>query len=316
MLNISTTLLVQAVADRPRAGVGECRVGQAACTGMDPAQTWRIDRSWSTDLPLGAVLDANRSSLWFLVRSGSVTLGGHEAITLRRGDAAYLHHAVLHPVRASADSALLVADLRSERGDVPRLMIARSFAERQSGVVALLAACPMRGEMKIERPGITAAYGELLGSAMLSERELDTDERLPRSAADPVVRAAATAMADDPTRDWSLSELAALSHVGTTTLVQRFRQATGLAPMQLLRRLRMRHAMNELTGSDAAMATIARRSGYGSAEAFVRAFRAETGLTPGRWRQSARGTSFSTAKPTAASPAATAPTAIAVQTSR
>ncbi|MFC6707880.1 helix-turn-helix domain-containing protein [Flexivirga alba] len=283
---------------------------------MDAAPPWRIDRSWSTDLPMGATLEPSRSSLWLLVCAGSVTLGGHDAIVLRTGDAAYVHHALLHPVRATVDSRLSVADLRSQRPQAPRLMVARGFAERQSGIVALLAACPVRGEMKVERPGVTAAYGELLGSAMLSEQERNTDERLPRSSADPVVRAAAIAMADNPIRAWTLAELAALSHVGTTTLVQRFRQATGLAPMQLLRRLRMRHAMNELTGSDAAMATIAQRSGYGSAEAFVRAFRAETGLTPGRWRQSARGTSLMTANPTAASAVATAPTAMAVQTSR
>lgn len=286
---------------------------------MDPVQTWRIDRSWSTDLSAGAVLETARSSLWLLVRSGSVTIGSlgtATAITLRPGDAAYLHHAVLHPVRATADSALLAADLRAERGTVPRLMIARDFADTQTGVVALLSACPMRGEMKVERPRITTAYGELLGSAMLSERERSTDDRLPRSSADPVVRTAAIAMADDPTHDWSLAELAALSHVGTTTLVDRFRQAIGLAPMQLLRRLRMRHAMDELAASDAALVTVARRSGYGSAEAFVRAFRAETGHTPGQWRQSVRGTVRRTAKPTAASAAAIAPTPIAVQTSR
>ncbi|HWC23320.1 MAG TPA: AraC family transcriptional regulator [Flexivirga sp.] len=287
---------------------------------MSSDRTWRIDRSWNADLPAGATLEPSRSSLWLLVRSGSVVLGAHDPvehpIELRAGDAAYVHHAALHPVHATDDSRLLVADLRAQSRSVTRLMVARGFAGTQSGIVALLSACPVRGEMKIERPGVTTAYGELLGSAMLSEQERTIDERLPRSSADPVVRAAATAMADDPTRNWTLPELAALSHVGTTTLVQRFRHTTGLAPMQLLRRLRMRQAMSELAGSDAAVAAIARRSGYGSAEAFVRAFRAETGLTPGRWRQSARGTSLITAKPTAASVAATAPTAMAVQTSR
>lgn len=284
---------------------------------MDFAQpSWRIDRSWKTELASGSALEPTRSSLWLLLCEGSVTVDSHDALTLGPGDATYLHNALLHPVRATTDTRLLVADLRALRADIPRLMVARGFADSQSGIVALLAACPVRGEMKVERPGVTSAYGELLGSAMLSEHERDIDEHLPKASADPVVRAAALAMSADPVRNWTLGEIAALSHVGTTTLVDRFRKAIGLAPMQLLRRLRIRRAMDELTGSDAAIGAIAQRSGYGSAEAFVRAFRAETGLTPGRWRQSARGTGRMAANPTAASPAAAVPTAMAAQTPR
>lgn len=283
---------------------------------MDSSRVrWRIDRSWSCELAAGSDLEPTRSSLWLLVRDGAVRLDGDAGPVLGPGDAAYLHHAVLHAVRAVADSRLAVADLRAG-GSVRSPMIARGFAGNQSGIVALLAACPVRGEMKVERPGVTEAYGELLGSAMLSEHERATDEHLPRTSADPIVRLATMAMAAEPHRNWTLTELAALSHVGTTTLVGRFRQATGLAPMQLLRRLRIRRAMDELSATDAAIGAVAHRAGYGSAEAFVRAFRAETGDTPGRWRQSARGTNRTIANPTAAIAASTAPTAIAVQTSR
>lgn len=278
--------------------------------------SWRIDRSWSADLTAGARLEPLGSSLWLIVCAGSVTVDADRPVVLGPGDAAYLHHALLHPVRAASDSSVLATDLRAERDDLPRMMVARGFATHQSGIVALLRACPVRTEMKVERPGVTSAYGELLGSAMLSEHERATDEHLPRSSADPVVRAAAVAMAADPTHDWTLAELAALSHVGTTTLVDRFRQVVEVAPMQLLRRLRMRRAMDQLTTSDAAIASVAQHSGYGSAEAFVRAFRAETGVTPGRWRQSARGLGRTAANPAAASTAAAAPPAIAVHTPR
>lgn len=290
---------------------------RALAPGMDYSRVrWRIDRSWNCELAAGSSLEPTRSSLWLLVCSGSVDLGDGDTTTLDAGDATYLHHALLYTVRAATDSRLLVADLRAVGGEVGAPMIARDFAATQSGIVALLAACPVRGEVKVERPGVTEAYGELLGSAMLSEHQRALDDRLPSTSADSVVRAAAMAMAADPIRDWTLADLAGLSHVGTTTLVGRFRQATGLAPMQLLRRLRMRRAMDELSSSDASIGVIAARCGYGSAEAFVRAFRAETGATPGRWRQSSRGTSRITAKPTAATAASPAPTVMAAQTSR
>lgn len=274
---------------------------------------WRIDRSSTVELDPGDPVRPSRTSLWLLVRSGAVSIG--DGVRLAPGDAAYLHHALLHPIRALASSTVLLADLRHrDPGFTPEVMVVPGFAARQGGVVALLSACPVTGQMRAERPTITAAYGELLGSAMVTELGHAHPAGL-HAHGDEVVRRATRALARDLLRPWSLTDLASQAHVSTTTLVDRFRAALGLTPMQLLRRLRLRHAMDELTSTEAPLATIAHRSGYGSAEAFVRAFRAETGCTPGRWRQSSRTASLIEANPIAATAAATAPTAMVVQTS-
>lgn len=270
----------------------------------EQADTWRVDASTTVDLPARERLQPRRSSLWLLVRTGSVSVGtGTATRRLGPGDAAYLHHAHLHPAIALEDSSVSLADLRY-LGPEPPLgpLVARDFAAQQNGVIALLDLCPMRTETAVRRPRMTAAYGELIGSAMRSADE---------GVADPVVHAAARVMSREPCLPWTLPQLAEVAHVGTTVLVDRFRRATGLTPMQYLRRLRIEQAMVDLDGTDAPLGRIARSAGYGSVEAFVRAFRAHTGCTPGRWRQSSRGRTLIEANASAASVAATAPRTIA-----
>lgn len=273
----------------------------------DQVPRWRIEASASIDVPAGGPVLPRRSSLWILVRSGTIGLGcGSAQLELGPGDAAYLHRARLHRVTALTDARVDLADLRRDQvGASDRPLVVRGFGERQRGVVSLLSQCPVTTQLRISRPGVADAYGDLLGSAMLSESAV-TD--LPRP--DAVVRTVAALLEDSPHRPWTLAELAAAAHVGTTALVDRFRRETGLAPMQYLRRVRIERAMDELHRGDRPVAAIARDAGYGSAEAFVRAFRALTGSTPGRWRQSARGRTRMEAYPMAASPANTAPRAM------
>lgn len=269
---------------------------------------WRLHASAVLDVPAGAPVLPRRSSLWILVREGAVGIGcGGARIELGPGDAAHLHRARLHRVTALSDAGLLLADLQRLGDDLPEgPMVVRDFAGRQSGVVSLLAQCPVSPLLHVVRPTVADAYAELLGSAMIGE-----SVPVPVPSVDPVVATAAGLLEDAPHRPWTLARLAEAAHVGTTALVERFRRETGLAPMQYLRRVRIERAMDELARGDRPVAAVAREAGYGSAEAFVRAFRAQTGCTPGRWRQSARGRTRSMANPIAASAANAAPSAMA-----
>src|SRR5690606_26226514 len=148
----------------------------------------------------------------------------------------------------------LLADLQRLGGDLPeRPMIVRDFAGRQSGVVSLLAQCPVSPVLHVSRSAMAEAYAELLGSAMLSE-----SVALSVPGPDPVVSTVAALLEDAPHRPWTLSRLAEAAHMGTTALVERFRRETGLAPMQYLRRVRIERAMDELTRGDRPVAAVAR----------------------------------------------------------
>jgi len=69
-----------------------------------------------------------------------------------------------------------------------------------------------------------------------------------------------------------------------------FRAAYGLAPMQMLRDLRLRRARQLLESTDDTLDSIAHTCGLGDAAAFSRAFRARYGAAPGQHRQSAKQT--------------------------
>ena len=105
---------------------------------------------------------------------------------------------------------------------------------------------------------------------------------------DPVVRAALTALHQDPARPWTTSSLAASAAVSRATLTRRFLHATGEAPGAYLTRWRMDLAAARLRGGSEPLAAVARAVGYTSVPAFSRAFARIRGRSPGRYRLDAR----------------------------
>lgn len=241
------------------------------------------ERAWAG----GAPIRGESASLWLLVLEGQVRLDSFgERRTLAPGDAAYLRHAGAHRIEAIVDSRLQLADLRL-RGpaDLPEPLVARGFADRQSGVVALLDRCPVRAERPNGRRAVRVAYGQLLGSAMLTE-SLPVDQAPSADAdADAALRTVVRAVLAEPEREWTLPLLARTALVGRSVLVDRFRTTMGTTAMRFVRRTRVEKATELLRDPSRSVTAVSFAVGYGSAEAFVRAFRAEMGTSPGRWRQ-------------------------------
>ena len=69
-----------------------------------------------------------------------------------------------------------------------------------------------------------------------------------------------------------------------------FRAAYGVAPMRMLRDLRLERARQLLETTDDTLESIAQACGLGDGAAFSRAFRARYGLAPGRHRESVKAT--------------------------
>jgi AraC-like DNA-binding protein len=85
-----------------------------------------------------------------------------------------------------------------------------------------------------------------------------------------------------PHRVESLAAAAALSR---SAFVARFRALVGQPPAQYLTQARIAAARRRLAETGETLAVIAWDLGYGSEEAFSRAFRRETGQSPSQWRQ-------------------------------
>ncbi|GAA0584659.1 AraC family transcriptional regulator [Kribbella sandramycini] len=105
------------------------------------------------------------------------------------------------------------------------------------------------------------------------------------SVAGPVLQA----MHGSPAAGWTLANLAEIAAVSRTTLVRRFTELTGQAPLSYLTELRMTLAADLLTEPGATVATVARRVGYADAFGFSAAFKRERGLSPSSYQKAGHG---------------------------
>jgi AraC-like DNA-binding protein len=101
---------------------------------------------------------------------------------------------------------------------------------------------------------------------------------------DPVLAPALSLLHGSPAHPWSVRELAMRTAVSRSVLDDRFRQVLGRSPIRYLTEWRMHLAEDLLAAAELTVYDIARRVGYGSEEAFSRAFKRERGQSPSHWR--------------------------------
>ncbi|KPM54726.1 AraC family transcriptional regulator [Frankia sp. R43] len=82
----------------------------------------------------------------------------------------------------------------------------------------------------------------------------------------------------------TLSRLAAHAHTSTRTLTRRFREETGLSPLQWLLHQRIDRARELLEATDLPIAAVARQSGLGTPESLRLHLLRRNGLTPSAYR--------------------------------
>ncbi len=90
---------------------------------------------------------------------------------------------------------------------------------------------------------------------------------------------------EHPQADLSLGALAARAHVSERHLRRLFQRELALTPREFVQRARLEQAQRLLSESPASLRDIARRCGYGSADALARRFEARFGVSPSAWRE-------------------------------
>ena len=106
---------------------------------------------------------------------------------------------------------------------------------------------------------------------------------------DPIAAPALAKLHAQPERHWTVAELAREVAVSRSLLNERFRQLLGRPPIRYLSEWRIHRAEELLATTDHTVATIARRVGYDSEEAFSRAFERARKLSPSHWRMARSG---------------------------
>ncbi len=102
---------------------------------------------------------------------------------------------------------------------------------------------------------------------------------------DPLVGRALACLHADLARLWTVQDLAQKLGASRSTLADRFSRVVGMPPMQYLAQWRIQVAAHRLRESPDKIFTVASSVGYNSEEAFSRAFKRVTGLTPASWRK-------------------------------
>jgi len=97
------------------------------------------------------------------------------------------------------------------------------------------------------------------------------------------LRNALVAIHEAPEQDWTLDELANAAGISRSVFAMTFREVVGTTPGQYLQGWRVRLAQKALRRGRP-LKVIATEVGYGSEAALSRAFKAQTGQSPRRWK--------------------------------
>lgn len=172
----------------------------------------------------------------------------------------------LSPGRAAGPLAALRGreyDIAGVSQGLAQLLVAEAAAPR-CGASSLLAAYAKALIIHLLRAELAAGHVKTGLLAGLSDRRLSR---------------ALVAIHDDPGRSWQVADLAQVSGMSRAAFMRSFRATLGETPIGYLRGWRLERAREALLRGERA-GQVARSLGYGSVEAFSRAFRSSEGVLP------------------------------------
>ncbi len=174
------------------------------------------------------------------------------------------HGAIIIPANASPYSDMI-------HGCSALIDIERASGEEETGVTRRLAEIIMLQLVAYARARLLHGITQTNGFAH--------DEYILR---------AMTAFFVSPGEQWTVQSLAKAAGLSRAAFSERFTRAFGEPPLKTINRLRLQQASEMLLYTSASLSDIAAQIGFGSAAAFLRAFKRQFGKTPGEWRQSLR----------------------------
>lgn len=130
---------------------------------------------------------------------------------------------------------------------------------------------------------LTRMIEVLLVEALRASTGGDAPPGLLRGLADSRIAIAMRSIHAEPSRAWTMAQLAGKSALSRSTFFERFTRAVGLPPMEYLLAWRMAIAKDLLRREDLALAEVAERVGYGSASTFSTAFSRHVGQAPSQF---------------------------------
>ena len=178
------------------------------------------------------------------------------------------------------------ASCRLLRGTLPDALVVSGDATPLAGLVALLFSEAAR-DIPAANPLLERLAQTVLMYVLREglSRHATPASGLSAALRHPRLHPALSAMLSEPERPWTVAELARKAHLSRSGFAQRFREAVGRGPIDLLTEWRMHHAQHLLNHEGACVPDVAERCGYRSEAAFARAFKRVMGYGPGEARR-------------------------------
>lgn len=177
---------------------------------------------------------------------------------------------------------------------LPRILRIPMGDEQESTLLRELLRVGVR-ESSAARPGAESMLAKL-SELMFVEALRRYVESLPpggkgwlAGVRDAQVGRALTLLHADPSRAWTVEDLAREVALSRSALAERFTTMVGESPIQYLIRWRLAIAAQMLRSGKQTMTRLAERTGYESEAAFSRAFKREFGMPPATWRRARQG---------------------------
>ncbi len=142
-----------------------------------------------------------------------------------------------------------------------------------------------------ESPGLNAVVGRaadvLLTQALRVFLAASAGRLRHDVLAEPSIARAVQLIHSAPEAEWTLSTLASEVAMSRSAFAARFRELVGQSPMRYLTRSRIARAAGYLATTQMPVQRVARLVGYDTDAALSKAFKRETGSTPGQYRTDA-----------------------------
>lgn len=173
---------------------------------------------------------------------------------------------------------------------LPDGLVIPAVDERQSAAVQG-AVTFMNTESEVAQPGfaaMAARMAETLFLGLLRAYALQRGEVGPgslRALHDQRLHGALRALHADPSRGWTVAELAGVAAMSRSVFAQRFTACLGMPPMAYVVALRMHIARRRLEAHAVPVGMLAEQMGYHSERAFRKAFQRSVGTSPSQWRR-------------------------------
>lgn len=172
---------------------------------------------------------------------------------------------------------------------MPQAIVVEANEKIYPGLVPILGA--MKFEICSGRAGFAGILARLaeVAAAMIVRGWIENGSEnaagLIAALRDPRLSRAILTIHRDTSREWSVAELAAQSHVSRSVFAERFTSIIGIPPLRYAREVRMRLAGHWIIHDKISIDTVALRLGYSSQAAFSRAFKRINGYPPGAIRK-------------------------------